>query len=49
MDKVLWDFEIQMDHFIPARRPDLMLINQKKQQQKKQKIKQKDKQILGPC
>ena len=25
--KILWDFEIQMDHLIPARRP--MKINQK--------------------
>ena len=25
--KILWDFEIQTDHLIPARRPDLVLIN----------------------
>ena len=28
--KILWDFEIQTDHLIPARRPDLVLINKKK-------------------
>ena len=26
--KLLWDFNIQTDHLIPARRPDLMIINQ---------------------
>ena len=28
--KLLWDFNIQTDHLISARRPDLMIINQKK-------------------
>ena len=28
--KLLWDFEIQMDHLISARRPDLVIINKKK-------------------
>ena len=28
--KLLWDFNIQTDHLIPARRPDLIIINQKK-------------------
>ena len=28
--KILWDFEIQMDHPISARRPDQALINKKK-------------------
>ena len=28
--KLLWDFNIQMDHVIPARRPDLIIINKKK-------------------
>ena len=28
--KLLWDFNIQMDHLIPARRPDLIIINEKK-------------------
>ena len=27
--KILWDFEIKTDHLIPARRPDLLLINKK--------------------
>ena len=28
--KLLWDFDIQTDHLILARRPDLMIINKKK-------------------
>ena len=28
--KILWDFEIQTDHLIPARRPDLVIVNKKK-------------------
>ena len=28
--KIRWDFEIQMDHLILARRPDLEFINKKK-------------------
>ena len=28
--KLLWDFDIQTDHLILARRPDLIIINQKK-------------------
>ena len=28
--KLLWDFNIQTDHLIPARRPDLIIINRKK-------------------
>ena len=28
--KLLWDFDIQMDHLILARRPDLIIINKKK-------------------
>ena len=28
--KLLWDFNIQTDHLIPARKPDLIIINQKK-------------------
>ena len=27
--KLLWDFEIQTDHQISARRPDLIIINKK--------------------
>ena len=29
MHKLLWDFNIQTDHLIPARRPDLIIINKK--------------------
>ena len=28
--KLLWDFNIQTDHLIPARRPDLIIINKNK-------------------
>ena len=28
--KLLWDFNIQKDYLIPARRPDLIIINKKK-------------------
>ena len=28
--KILWDFNIQMDHLISARRSDLIIINKKK-------------------
>ena len=28
--KLLWDFNIKTDHLIPARRPDLTIINKKK-------------------
>ena len=28
--KILRDFEIQIDHLIPARRPDLVIINENK-------------------
>ena len=31
MHKLLWDFNIQTDHLIPARRPDLIIINKKKE------------------
>ena len=40
--KLLWDFNIQTDHLIPARRPDLIIINKKK---KKKKRKRKEKRI----
>ena len=30
LNKILWDFEIQTDHLIPARRPDQVIINKKK-------------------
>ena len=28
--KILWDFDIQTDHLISARRPDLIIINKKR-------------------
>ena len=28
--KLLWDFDIRMDHLISARRPELLIINKKK-------------------
>ena len=28
--KLLWDFDLQTDHLILARRPDLIMINKKK-------------------
>ena len=31
MHKLLWDFNIQTDHLIPARRPDLIIINKKRE------------------
>ena len=30
MHKLLWDFNIQTDHLIPARRPDLITTTKKK-------------------
>ena len=30
-NKLLWDFNIQTDQLIPARRPDLIIINKKKE------------------
>ena len=35
--KILWDFEIQTDQLISARRPDLVLVNKKKKKKKKEK------------
>ena len=29
--KLLWDFDIQTDHLIPARRLDLIIINKKRE------------------
>ena len=29
MHKILWDFEIQPDHLIQARRPDFVIVNKK--------------------
>ena len=33
--KLLWDFDIQTDHLISAKRPDLIIINKKKKKKKK--------------
>ena len=33
--KLLWDFDIQTDHLLSARRPDLIIINKKKKKKKK--------------
>ena len=30
--KLLWDFDIEMDHLISARRPDLIIINKRKRE-----------------
>ena len=32
LHKLLWDFNIQTDHLIPARRPDLIIINKKRKE-----------------
>ena len=32
--KLLWKFNIQTDHLIPARRPDLIIIKKKKKKKK---------------
>ena len=31
--KLLWDFDIQTDHLIPARRPNLIIIKKKKKRE----------------
>ena len=36
--KLPWDFDIQTDHLISARRPDLIIINKKKKKKKRKKI-----------
>ena len=38
--KLPWDFDIQMDHLISARRPELIVINKKKKKKKKRKKKE---------
>ena len=35
LHKLLWDFNIQTDRLIPARRPDLIIINKKKRESAK--------------
>ena len=39
--KLLWDFDIQTDHRISARWPDLIIINKKKKKKKKKRKKKK--------
>ena len=39
--KLLWDFNIQTDHLIPARRPDLIIINKKEKKKEKKKKKKR--------
>ena len=34
--KHLWDFDIQTDHLISARQPDLIIIKKKKKKKKKE-------------
>ena len=46
--KLLWDFDIQTDPLISARRPDFMMINQKKKKKKRKKKKRK-KENLQNC
>ena len=36
--KLPWDFNIQTDHLIPARRPDLIIINKKKKKREFAKL-----------
>ena len=36
--KFLWDFDIQTDHLISARRPDLIIIIKKKKKKKKENL-----------
>ena len=36
--KLLWDFNIQTDHLISARRPDLIIISKKKKKKRTRKI-----------
>ena len=36
--KLLWDFNLQTDHLIPTRRPDLIIINKKKKKKRICKI-----------
>ena len=36
--KLLWDFDIQTDHLISARRPDLIIINNNNNNNKKREF-----------
>ena len=33
MHKLMWDFEVQMDHLISAKRSDLLIVNKKKKRE----------------
>ena len=49
---ILWDFKVQTDHQIPARRPDIVLINKNLMDfaiRDENERRQTDRQILGPC
>ena len=54
--KILWNFEIQMDHLLPSRRPDLVIINMKEKSglchpswsQSEKQRKWREKQVLEP-
>ena len=37
MHKLLWDFDIQTDHLISARQPDLIIINKKRRKKEKKR------------
>ena len=37
--KLLWEFNIQTDHLIPARRPDLIIITEKKKKKERESAK----------
>ena len=49
MHKLLWDFEIQIDHQISTRRPDLIIINNNNNNKKKKKKKRENLQNYGLC
>ena len=35
---ILWDFDIQTDHLISARRPDKVIVNKRKKEKKKENL-----------
>ena len=41
-DKLLWDFEIQTDHLISARRLDFVIVKKKKKKKRKKKRKKEN-------
>ena len=36
--KLQWDFDMNIDHLISARRPDLIIINKKKKKKKEEEF-----------